>query len=250
MVFLRGRPYIFEAIMLPDTERTIHVGINFLVAPVAMPIDTQHELDFRRLLADSQLEFERTERLGQFMKFISQRTEQLEVQVGQAGPQVGQLLILSPQPTQPYEVFLQQAEAICHAFQNTWRNPLQPQWQIINRDACVRYLYQAADNHAFRYLWETRLRQEANDMRLLDRPVLGGGLRLVMPPSEGHRTQIEVKIESFLRDSRSLFVELQFAWPYPDQEFTPRQMLEEVRDYSRDHLVPFILGSARNQESG
>jgi hypothetical protein len=184
------------------------------------------------------------------MKFTSQRAESLEVQVGQAGPQVGQLLIISPQPTQPFDIFLEQTEAICQAFQNTWRNPQQPQQQIINRDACIRYLYQSADNHSFRYLWETRLKQEANDMRILGRPVLGGGLRMVMPPSEKHRTQIEVKIESFLRDSRSLFVELQFAWPYPEQDFTPRQMLKEMNDYSRDHLVPFIMGNAQGQERG
>jgi hypothetical protein len=235
--------------MLPDTERVLHIGINFLLAPTALSIDTQHELEFRRLLADDQLEFERTERVDQSVKLSASRAEPLEIRVGQAGPQVGQLLIVTPQPTQPFETFYQQTETVCHAFQNVWRVSEQ---QIINRDACIRYLYQSAAHHAFRFLWEKRLRQNANDMRILDRPVLGGGLRLVMPPSDGHRTQVEVKIESFLRDSRMLFVELQFAWPFPvtpKEGFRPRELLMEIREYCQRNVVPFILGDS-GQEGG
>lgn len=157
--------------MLPDTGRVLHIGVNFLLAPAALPIDTQHELDFRKLLADNQLEFERTEKVGQAVKLFASKIEPLEVQVGQAGPQVGQLLIVTPQPTQPFETFFQQTEAVCHAFQTVWRISEQ---QIISRDACIRYLYQSVDNHAFRFLWERRLRQDANDMKILGRPVLGG----------------------------------------------------------------------------
>lgn len=235
--------------MLPETGRVIHLGTNFLLAPVALPIDTSHELDLRRYLADNQIEFERTERTGQFIKFFAKRTEPLEVHVGQAGPQVGQLLIVAPQPTQPFESFIQQAETVCGAFQSAWIAP-QQQMQIISRDACIRYLYQSADNHAFQFLWERRLRQEADDMRILGRPVLGGGLRLVMPPSEGQVTQVEVKIESFLRDSRMLFVELQFAWPHPvtpQEGFRPRELLMQVREYCDQHLVPFIIGNAEGR---
>src|SRR3989338_3675480 len=154
--------------MLPNTRSIFHLGVNFLLAPAALPIDTDHEINFRRFLADTQVEFERTERTAQFLKFFSQRTEPLEVQVGQAGPQVGQLLIVSPQPIQPLESFIEQAESVCHALQSVWPTP---QGQVINRDACVRYLYQSAGTHAFRFLWESRLRQRANDMQILGRPV-------------------------------------------------------------------------------
>lgn len=238
--------------MLPETGRIIHLGVNFLLAPVAVPIDTSHELDFRRYLAENQIDFERTERVDQFVKLFSKRTESLEARVGQAGPQVGQLLILAPESTQPLESFIQQAEAVCGAFQSTWITP-QQQMQIIGRDACMRYLYQSADNHAFRFLWERRLRQEAVDMQILGRPVLGGGLRLVMPPSEGQVSQVEVKIESFLRDSSMLFVELQFAWPQPiapQEGFRPRELLTEVRDYCTTRLVPFIVGRPEGQREG
>ena len=238
--------------MLPRTGRIIHLGINFLVAPVALPIDTTHELDFRRYLADNQIEFERTEKTDQFAKFLAKRTEPLVVQVGQAGPQVGQLLIVAPEPTQPFESFVQQAETVCAAFESVWITP-QQQVQIINRDACIRYLYQSADNHAFRFLWEKRLRQEPDGMRILGRPVIGGGLRLVMPPTEGQLSQVEVKIESFLQDSRMLFVELQFAWPHlvaPQEGFKPRELLTQVQEYCKQQLVPFILGNTEGQAGG
>jgi hypothetical protein len=47
--------------------------------------------------------------------------------------------------------------------------------------------------------------------------VLGGGLRLVMPPvKEGAEpVQIEIKIESFFRESQKLFIETFFVWPQP-----------------------------------
>lgn len=43
-----------------------------------------------------------------------------------------------------------------------------------------------------------------------------------------------------------LFVELQFAWPFPiapEEGFRPRELLTEVREYCEVHAVPFILGN-------
>lgn len=233
--------------MLPETQRSLHLGVNFLIAPIVLTIDTPHDLDLRRFLSDNQIEFARTERVNQGLRLFNQRPEPLEVLVKQAGPQVGQLLILAPQPTQPVESFIQQSEAVCRGFQNVWQHP---QAQIINRDACIRYLYQSRGEHAFRFLWEERLRQNPNDIRLLGRPVLGGGLRFVMPPDPNNRTQVEIKIESFLQNSQMLFVELQFAWPGSvtlEEGFQPRDMLTAVQNYCQTNLIPFISGNQGEQ---
>lgn len=228
--------------MLTGSQRPLHYGVNFLIAPCALPLDTNHQQDFIRFLSDNQIEFARTEKSGQIMKFLAHQSEPLEVVVKQAGPQVSQLLVLAPQPTQPMETIVQQCELICRGFQSVWSLG---HAQIINRDACIRYLYQSKGEHAFKYIWEDRLKQDPKDMKKLNRPVLGGGLRFVMPPNETNKTQAQIKIESFLNDSRMLFVELQFAWPYSatlEDGFKPGEMLTEMQQYCTDNVVPFITG--------
>jgi hypothetical protein len=199
--------------------------------------------NLRKFLSENQIEFTRTERTKQGILFLTDRSESLEVHIKNAGPQVNQLLILAPNPSQPVESFIQQCQAITNGFQNVWQLP---QAQIIGRDACVRYLFQSRDDHAFRFLWENRLKQKSEDMRMLNRAVLGGGLRFVMPPDQNNQTQVELKIESYLSDSKMLFVELQYAWPFPvnfQDGFKPKVMITEIQEYCDNHVLPFILGS-------
>jgi hypothetical protein len=119
--------------------------------------------------------------------------------------------------------------------------------QIVAIDAAFRDLYETSAEHALMELWETRLGQSADALAVLGHPVAGGGLRLVMPPHPGQPEplEIEVRIESFLQDTKKIWVETQFRWPRPmppGVSLDPTRRLKEVNDYIDNELLSFIIG--------
>lgn len=228
--------------MLSETRTSLHYGINFVVAPAPM-LEQQRFLRFQQELAIKNVEFQHSEqRKRQGFTLIAAEPQPLEVKILEVGPQVGQLLVLSPNPRVQLNAFIEYAEIICETFRLVWREAV----QILTHDVTIRHLYQSEGDHAFKYLWEKRLGQHEKGLSSLGRPVLGGGLRLVMPPPEGETdgTQVEVKIESFLRDSKMLFIETQFVWPRPvsiDVGFKPRVLLEQVERFATNEVVNFVL---------
>ncbi len=235
--------------MYPDSRQTIHIGINFLVAPMPT-IDAQSNLSFQQFLIARGVDFSR----------IELRERQGEIIVGREAPTLleirvaahshtplGQLLILAPHLGCDLELFSREAEAIVEAFSLTW--PADKR-QIISSDATLRDLFETSAEHAFQELWEGLLDQSPEKLAGLGRPVLGGGLRLVMPPKpdEPEPTQIEVKIESFLQDTKKIFVETQFTWRppmLPDASFNPSKRLKQIDEYVEDRVIPLVMGGCR-----
>lgn len=171
----------------------------------------------------------------------------LQVRVATLPPtSVGQLLILGPQSGWYLDPFAKEAEAVVGAFNSTWP---QKNRQMISCDVTFRDLFEASGEHAFQELWEMRLHQSAESLSVLGRPVLGGGLRFVMPPrpEETEPLQIEVKIESFLKDTRKMYVETQFTWPAPRPPgvaLDPTNRLKQVDEYVEDEVTSFIVGGS------
>ena len=228
--------------MLPDTRSSLHYGINFIIVPNPA-IEQPRFLRFQQELALQKVTFQRASSKSRGFFLQADAPRALEVKVIQANPLVGQLLIVSPRPGSLLNEFIEYVEIICAAFRTVWPETQ----QVLSRDVTIRYLYESASDHAFGYLWETRLGQSKDGLGSLGRPVLGGGLRLVMPPPQGsaEATQVEVKIESFLRDSRMLFIETLFAWPQPvdvDTGFTPGALLRQVESFATNEVMNFVLG--------
>jgi len=231
--------------MKPGSRHPIHMGINFIVSPTPI-INRQTYLDFQNSLDQCSVEFTNAARQD------SQQGHQIAIT--RAGPRplqivvvastlqpVGQLLILAtPEPGRTLEYFIQEAEHVVEAFQTTW--PI-PHRQIIKRDVALRDLYETTSEHAFQEIWQDQLGQTVNSLAAFDRLVLGGGLRFVMPPQRDKPAQIEVKIESYLKDSSKLFVETQFAWHEPmppGAPFDPRERLLEANSYIENHILAFM----------
>lgn len=233
--------------MYPDSRQIIHMGINFRISPLPT-IDVHSNLGFQQALVHHGIDFSRVAFKEQEIVVARDTPTRLEVKIATvAPPSVGQLLILAPHPGRDLMLFTKEVEAIVGAFQATW--PAQDR-QIISRDATLRELYETSAEHAFRELWEVRLQQPLDSLAVLGRPVSGGGLRLVMPPQpdDPEPVQIEVKIESFLRDAKKIFVETQFTWPSPmrpGQPFDPADRLAQVDRYIEESVVPFITGGPR-----
>lgn len=227
--------------MRPDTKRHLHIGVNFLFAP-ASEVSTVDQLRFQQRLAEpvTGIVFDATVRQDQIVTF-ERRVEPLQVKIGAVGPQVGQLLIVAPQPNRSLEDFIGEAESVVEAFQEVWPGAL----QLVRRDCTIRHLYAVQEDHAFRFLWERRLQQQGDSLSAFGRPVIGGGLRFVMPPRPEitHDSLVEVKIESLLADSTQLFVDASFVWeqPLPITGFDVRAVVEPVEEYLENEVTQFIL---------
>jgi hypothetical protein len=202
-------------------------------------------LDFQKTLAEMQLDFPQTN-VGP-NSFTLVRTEQshLQVKTASLGPRVSNISISSRRPAYSLDLFSKEADAVCQAYQQT---ALKQQCQILQASARIQHLYSCHD-HAFKYLWEDRLAQEPQDFSYLGkRPVSGGGLRLVMPPTKDdpEPVQIEIKIESFFPEARKIFIDTFFVWPQPrllakDEKFDPESRLKRVEEYAVNEVCDFVL---------
>ncbi len=203
-------------------------------------------LRFQQALAETSgaLVFDQTQRTPTGIVLVRQGPP-LHITIGSVGPGIGQLLIAAPQPGRPLVSFIEDAEMVVAAYRRVWAGPL----QIVRRDCTLRYLYAVREGHAMQFLWERRLHQTEEALSALGRPVLGGGLRLVMPPRPAvpDDAGVEVKIESFLSDARQLFLETQFVWETPAApglEPDPRPLIEAVDAFIDGPATRFIAGES------
>ena len=227
----------------PETKQHLHFGVNFVVAPAAAIAPAQ-QLQFQQGLADPVhgIVFDVVQKAGPGIVF-QRAKEPLQVHLGPVGPQVGQLLITAGKPARTLDDFISDAESVISVYRSVWPGSL----QILRRDVTIRHLYaiQGQEQHAFQYLWERRLHQGAAAMASFGRPVVGGGLRVVLPPRANVEddTNVEVKIESLLSDPRQLFVEASFVWPSPrvNAEPEPGPLLNVVEQFLDTEVRNFIL---------
>lgn len=232
--------------IIRESKTSMFFSISYVMAGAWTP-DKAHFLDFQRALLDNGLEFSQSvSRANGYQLRRETPSSPLQVGLESPGPQVHSLQIAGPNPGYDLELFCRDAEAVTGAYQATW--PLD-QYQILSSTAKINHLYSARD-HAFKYLWENRLGQSPEDFkRLGSRPVSGGGMRLVMPPHavEGQEpVSIELRIESFLRESTKLLVETVFTWPRPrtvaaGERFEPAGYMAQVEQFAANDVWNFVV---------
>ena len=232
--------------MNSETRQTIYMGISFIVTPMPV-VDRQSFVGFQGALLSGGIEFTQAAFPVERQIVITRGgISPLNITITTNPPASGQLLIIAPQPGSDLSVFTKEAEAVVAAFDATW--PAQSR-QVLHSDATFRDVFEASDEHAFKELWEKRLHQTPQSLSILQGPVLGGGLRLVMPAQqrEGDRypTQIEIKIESFLQDSHKFIIETQFTWPQPvapGEPIDPGARLAQLDRFIEKTVIPFARG--------
>lgn len=231
--------------MKDGSRQIIHLGIHCIFAPPPV-ITNQISLKFQQALISRSIEFTNTGYRDDLITIMRDQPISLQIMVAAPPKQsTGELVIFSYGPPLLFESFIQETEFIVEAFEDTWQLS---QRQIIAQDVTVRDLYETEAQHAFQEIWETRLKQPGDSLAALGGPVLGGGLRFVIPPQPNAPAQIEVKIESFLRDARKIFIETQFVWQQPmapRMPFTPRDKLLEVNNYATTQVLRFISGDKK-----
>lgn len=225
-----------------DSRESIFFGVSYVIA-AEWSADAIKRLEFQKLLAENQLDFSQTRFGDGGFSLIRADPGSFIVNITSPAPKVTSLSISSERGA-GLEIFCREAEAVCRAYRSVWTGE---QVQILKCTATVRQLYSCTE-HAFKYLWEERLGQKPEDFKHLGaRPVLGGGLRLIMPPIKGDQEplQIEVKVESFFRESGKMFIETVFVWPMPrllnaGEQFDPKVRLAGVEQYSITKVCDFI----------
>lgn len=233
--------------MRVDSQQHFHFGLTFLLAP-SEPATPSALLRFQQLLSevDRGIIFDIVQRGGEMQAAtFLRRSAPLQVAIGSpglGGPPIMQLAITAPDPRRRLEDFIDEAEDILAVFRTVWPTVQ----QAVTRSCSIHSLYAVNELHAFRFLWENRLQQTTDSLRALERPVLGGGLRLVLPPLPDQPTApaAEVRIESFFRDISKVFVETSFTWNAPtdigDQNL-PSDMLTEASAYENGPVVNFLM---------
>ncbi|MEA3367603.1 MAG: hypothetical protein U9R68_05760 [Planctomycetota bacterium] len=224
-----------------ESRQSIHYGLNFLFLP-APGLETQKTLAFQSALAEAGVDLPTANR-SQHSLELHRESPSLKVGIKEVGPNIGQLFLLSSWPERNLSVFEKESEAVVVAYERTWDAPK----QFVARDATIRCLYACHDcDHAFQFIWEEVLAQQAERTTRFGKPIWGGGLRFVMPPGkdeEPEPTQTEVKIESFLQDPGKLFVQVQMSWPKPTEEYMfakCTKLLERVEAYINSDVMAFI----------
>lgn len=218
-----------------------HFGVNYVISP-APTLNQKSFLAVQERLTDGGLSFgvtKRDERSFVLTQESQSATLQLQIASDPANP-VGQFLVIEPTPTSSMDLFVKKTDACISAFKAVWPTP----FQILKRDTCVRQLYECRGaDHAFRFLWEERLKQTGAAIAGFKKKIGGGGLRLVFPPDSPAEPLIEVKVESLLSNPKRLFVESQFVWQQPlaaGADFGAADILRRTYNFSMREVVDFI----------
>ncbi len=224
--------------MKRDNWQIIHLGLNYVLSPTPQ-VDATTYLAIQQALVSQGVSLTGTQRRDAQLVITREGAFPLEITVGApSASATGQLKIVASHPNRTLDAFISDCEAVRLACEQVW-----PAFgrRILRADAAMRVLFASSQQHAFQELWETWLGQPRDALQAFGRPILGGGFRLVMPPvaDESEPTEVEVKIESYLRDATKLFVETQFVWPQPAQELKPQARLGQVNSFLIERVLRF-----------
>jgi len=230
-----------------ESRTSVYFQMSFVLA-MRWLAEKSRLVDFEKSLLDRSLEFSQTNSIANSFTMLRTEPSNLQVKLHSPAPQLCSIQIIGVHPGYELEMFSKDCSAVTEGYKSVWSSG---QYQIVQATAKIQHLY-SSQSHAFEYLWEQRLGQSPDDFRCFgQRPVAGGGLRLVMPPHAGDGEEprsIELRIESFLREPRKLMIETAFVWPKPkvlqkDDEFGATAYLAEVESYATNEVWMFLTHS-------
>jgi hypothetical protein len=93
---------------------------------------------------------------------------------------------------------------------------------------------------------------EPDDLKPLGRPTSVFGFRLLFPPAKGQPQNYNVRIESYLRDPKALYIEnvATFKTPIPSGSLAQvEKNLQQTSDFLGDNVVKFLSQYDRKEEA-
>ena len=119
--------------------------------------------------------------------------------------------------------------------------------QVTVRVICTPNGFKSAAEFLARSIFQIR----EEDLSLLDRPTNVHGFRLVFPPTAEKPHGYNVRIETYLRDKRSIYIENVGTYKTPIQMPTldaVQRNIEETSEFLVNHVVPFLSRYDRKPE--
>lgn len=231
-----------RADMLKESARVIHIGVNYVVAPKkAMTVD--EKLKFQKELSIVGIDAEniKKKREGIAINAFYEGTP-LIVETFMNSPNTGQLLIVMPENPNSI-LFPQIADAVGDIYLKVFTDPKPKACPA--KDGCIRKLYSCGEGypHAFKYIWEKMLGKTTSHLSPFGKPIAGGGLRFVMPPSGDDPVETQVRIESFFSDPKSVWIEVTMKWLQPEKiesGFRATQLCARLNSFLNENVVNFV----------
>lgn len=230
------------------SEQLFHLGISFLSLP-GIVINNQTSLKFQQELNAHGLDFTKVDKdldhqgATNALSVVREAPSPLHILVSMQQAPAAQLLVVAPNPKTTKDLYIDEVEAAIQAYEATW--PAQTRL-FVHSDGAIRELLEASGDvdHAFQELWERRLKQPNESLKIFGKPIRGGGLRFVLDPvpTDTDPVQIEIKIESYLQDTKKIFVETLFNWLAQTNTVDPRERINSMDTYLKDRVHKFILG--------
>lgn len=103
---------------------------------------------------------------------------------------------------------------------------------------------------AAEYLATSVFRVRSEDMQLLGRPTSMFGFRLIFPPTQEHPQKYNVRVECYVRDGRSLYLENVGTFNTPIQEQNLVQVernLQVTSDFLVENVMKFLSAYDRRE---
>lgn len=226
--------------MLLHTGQTIHLGVGFIFAPQPL-LDPGHALKFEQELASRDLIFtQRHAPPGGLI--LTREASPLQVHITHQGPPATALSVNAQGSGVLVDDVVDEAEKVIQAYGAAWGEQAV---QVIHREVTLHRLFDVAEEHAFQFLWERRLGCAAAQLNAFTRPVLGGGLRFVIPQTD-QGPNVDFRIESYFPNAKKLFVEVAMKWggPIPGQTLPdPAPLIREADRFTETEVAQFITGS-------
>jgi hypothetical protein len=123
--------------MLGKSRKNIHVGINYILAPISN-FDKANSLLFQSQLEEFKIEISNVSYSpNQISLFRQNQGSSFEIKLLNVAPQVIQLVILLSQPESSIELVEEEVERIIQAFTSIW--PTNGK-QLVGCDATIRTL--------------------------------------------------------------------------------------------------------------
>jgi len=229
--------------MLMHTRQTVHFGVGCVFSPQPV-LDAQHSIKFQGDLADHGLVFTQAQTPPGAI-VLTRDVRPLEVKVLQLGPAVGSVVVIAGAPPwATLDEFQDEAQTVFQAYSTAWSGQ---QLQVIQRECSMNQLYDVKEDHAFKFLWERRLGCQEVELDVLRRPVLGGGIHLVIPPSADgvDEPNVDLKVESLFANPTKLVVQVVMQWRVSQVQsaLDPGPILREADRFLSEEVVEFIAGA-------
>lgn len=230
--------------MKTHDRRLIHLGFSITLTP-AQTIDRTSFLRFQAGLESAGIVFEsahypQSTTPNEFV--VSRLSPPMQISVRRIAEHLLQLVFITTESGVTVKYYKDDIEALREAFVSTWPSSS----LVVGAEMTFRCLYETDAEHAFQELWEGTLGQPTEILATFERPILGGGVRFVLPPINSDRSEgaaVEVKIESFLADTSKMFVETIFQWqvqPTQFEDFDISTHIAEVDAFVSERVVKFI----------